>query len=239
MATVIFNNPTILFDELDITAAQSAVAVAAGAEAQDDTVFGDDTRSNKGGLKTVELSGEGFYNANTSLDNKFFVNTGGAGVPVTIVPEAIAVGGVSYFINASNSQYTPYQGSVGDLLKFSFTAMARKSNLIQGQVEYTNTAIASGNSTGDQIGAITSAQKMYAVVHCTSGTGTLDIDVESDDNSGFTSAVTRGSFTQLTAAGSELISISGPVTDDYWRINFTIGGGSPSFTFVVSLGIGD
>ena len=241
MATVIFNDPSIFYSSLDVSAAHTAVAIGAGAEALDDTAFGDDTRSNKGGLKTVDISAEGYYNANTSLDAVYFNAIGGSQV-LTVVPETIAVGGVSYFIDSFGSSYNPIAGSVGELLKFNIQALNQKSNLIRGIVDYNATAGSSSASTGSQLGAVATGKKIYAAVHCTAASGsspTLDIDVQSDDNGSFTSAVTRTSFTQLVATGSEMISQIGPFTDDYWRINFTIGGGSPSFTFTVSLGIGD
>ena len=31
--------------------------------------------------------------------------------------------------------------------------------------------------------------------------------------------------------------VAGPITDQYWRVSWTISGSTPSFTFVVSLGI--
>ena len=59
--------------------------------------------------------------------------------------------------------------------------------------------------------------------------------MQSDDNSGFTSATNRITFTQATGVTSELLSVAGAITDDYWRLSYTIVGGS--FTFAVALGI--
>jgi len=67
---------------------------------------------------------------------------------------------------------------------------------------------------------------------------TLDVIVESDDNSGFTTAVTRGTFAQATAATSEwLTPVAGAITDDWWRIGYTLGGTITSATFAVFIGI--
>jgi len=71
------------------------------------------------------------------------------------------------------------------------------------------------------------------------GTGTLDVTLEeSDDNSTFT-AVAAGSyagganFTQVTNAAASQQVIFTNVADRkrYLRAKWTIGGGSPSFTF--------
>lgn len=99
---------------------------------------------------------------------------------------------------------------------------------------------ASAAGTGAQLGALSATQEMHAALHVFNADGTsptLDADIESDDNSGFSSAVVRGSFAQKTDIGSEYLTIAGAITDDWWRINFTLGGTSPSFGFAVSLGI--
>jgi hypothetical protein len=77
---------------------------------------------------------------------------------------------------------------------------------------------------------------IYASIHVLSGTGTLDAVVESDNNSGFTTPTTRITFTQATGITGEWKTLEGPVTDDYWRLNYTIGGDGP-FSFVVFFGI--
>jgi hypothetical protein len=61
--------------------------------------------------------------------------------------------------------------------------------------------------------------------------------LESDDNGSFTGATTRHTFAQNTAISSEWASVAGAVTDDYWRISWTVGGGSPDFTVVCAAGI--
>ena len=82
---------------------------------------------------------------------------------------------------------------------------------------------------------------MYAGLHITAASGTtptLVVKVQSDDNAGFTSATDRITFTSANSIGGQWSSVAGAVTDDYWRVTWTVGGTSPSFTFVVALGIG-
>ncbi len=98
----------------------------------------------------------------------------------------------------------------------------------------------SSSGTGRQIGAVSSTQTLYAALHVISASGTsptLDVKVQSDDNSGFTSATDRITFTQATDVTSEWGSVGGAITDDYWRITYTVGGTSPSFAFAVTAGI--
>lgn len=110
--------------------------------------------------------------------------------------------------------------------------------MVTGKVLYPDvTAItSSGNSTGIQLGAISSDQTLWALLVVLAASGTLDVTVESDDNSGFTSATTRLTFAQKTAIGAQLLSLAGPQTDDYWRIAFTAGS-TPNFTALVVAGI--
>jgi len=102
---------------------------------------------------------------------------------------------------------------------------------------------ASGNGSEVELGAVGATESIYAALHCISitadsGTPTLDVEVESDAT-GFASATSRIAFAQLTAAGSEWKSAAGAITDDYWRVKWTIGGGAtnPSCLFIVSFGI--
>jgi hypothetical protein len=61
--------------------------------------------------------------------------------------------------------------------------------------------------------------------------------VESDDNGSMTSATTQITFPQKTFVTSEWLSAAGAITDDYWRVGYTIGGSTPSFNFAVVVGI--
>jgi len=83
---------------------------------------------------------------------------------------------------------------------------------------------------------------MYAALHVVNyndgaTSPTLDIDIERDDNAGFSSASTEASFTQATGITSEWVTSAVASADDYWRVTWTIGGtGSPSFDFWVGIG---
>jgi len=82
-----------------------------------------------------------------------------------------------------------------------------------------------------------SFQPPSCVIAASGTTPTLDVTIESDDAEGMASATTRLTFTQATATTSEWQELAGAVTDDWWRAAWTIGGGSPSFTAVVVVGI--
>lgn len=81
---------------------------------------------------------------------------------------------------------------------------------------------------------------MYVALHVLSVSGTtpsLTVIVQSDDNVGFTTPTIRISFTAATEVGAQWGSVAGALTDDYWRISYTISGTNPVFAFAVSAGV--
>ena len=243
MANHVLTDQRIFVDDYEITGDSNAVAIEYGAELKDCTVFGDDTRTNKGGLKTVQVQVSGFYDAATQ-DAEIFGNVGLSDKPISICAEGGAVGDAAYFFNAVGGEYSLGE-SVGELNKFEMGAGAMGS-LVRGVMAY-NAADTAETSTGvgsaHQLGAVSSSQRLVAVLHVleSSGSGdqTFDVIVESDDNAGFTSGITQITFTQATTAGtSQLIELDGANADDYYRASFTIAGtGSPSFKFVLLFGV--
>ena len=68
-------------------------------------------------------------------------------------------------------------------------------------------------------------------------TPTVTFKLQSDDNASFTSPTDRITFTDITAIGSDFQSVAGAITDDYWRLNYTISGTNPSFGIHATIGI--
>lgn len=105
-------------------------------------------------------------------------------------------------------------------------------------------AQATGGRPAQTLGAVTAAQKVYAQQHILSVSGTnptLDTMVESDgadDWAGLeTARITFDQETDLTA-GFQRKVISGPITDDWWRGMFTVGGtNNPLFRVRLIVGI--
>jgi hypothetical protein len=196
-----------------------------------------------GGLKTatVDLSLMTELSA-TGHELDAFTNLGVADVPHSIVSNS-ADGSTAYLMRGIPLSYTPFEGNVGELAmtrisgKSSTGPMARGALLHPGSASRTS----SSTGTGRQLGAVSSTKTMYAALHVLSVSGTnptLDVIVQSDDNAGFTTATSRITFTQRTTAGTYAWgSVAGPVTDDYWRVSYTIGGtATPTFAFAVTAG---
>ncbi len=241
MATQVVQNSKIWLDQFNLSSDLNSLAIDYSAEMLDDTVFGDDTRSNKGGLKKVSMSMAGFWQAGTDLVDEVLFSTlfSVADAPCSISPEAGASGERAFLFQSIVGEYGQ-SGSIGDLYKFTATAQGT-GKLIRGLVGINSTVTASGNGTGYQLGAVSSTQKLYAALHVigpvTGTSPTLDVIIQRDDNAGFTSPATALTFTQATAKASQWLELAGAVTDDYFRVNYTVGGTTPSFPFVVTFGV--
>ena len=78
-------------------------------------------------------------------------------------------------------------------------------------------------------------------MHVTAASGTdptLDVTIDSDDNSDMTTPTNRLTFAQVVGVGSEgPISAAGTITDEWWRVEYAITGTDPSFDVAILLGI--
>lgn len=218
----------------------NALALDYGAEAKDDTTFGAGTRANLGGLKTIAASAEGFITFGADTIDEYLFSKVSVGDELFSASPAGVEGEPGFSFLAVHAQYNPGE-AVGEIIKFGLKANANGAPFVRGTVMLNGTKTATGNGTARQLGAVGATQRLYAGLHVFTVSGTtptLDATVKSDDGVGFASPTTRITFAQKTARGFEwATSVAGPITDDWWRIDYTIGGGSPSFLFAVIVGI--
>ncbi len=212
------------------------------AEQQDNTALEHTARSREAGLLMAALQMEGFYSAGVgAIDAVLNGYHALADVPVTVCPIEAAAEGSRCFTFQADVADINRSGAVGDLLKIS--AGAEQSGgipLARGQLLHNATRSASGNGSAWQLGALSATQRLVAALHILTADGTtpsLTVKVQSDDNSGFTSATDRITFSAKDAIGYDWGSVSGAITDDYWRASFSISGTLPSFVFVLAAGI--
>lgn len=152
-------------------------------------------------------------------------------------------GSVAYLMRGINLSYTPISGTVGELAMGQVSGATSSGPVVRGKLLHPSSTARTSSSTGTgrQLGAVASGKAMYAALHVLSVSGTnptLDVKVQSDDNSGFTTATDRITFSQADDVGSQWGSVAGAVTDDYWRVSYTIGGtDTPTFAFAVTCGL--
>lgn len=238
MAVSVLTDCKIWMSAFDVSGDHNKIAVAYSSDVKDITKFGDSTRSHMGGLRGAGVSGGGHWQAGTSGIDTILQARIGTSPAITISPTTGADGEPAYFMSALLAKYQ-IGAQVGDVHPFGLNASAA-SQLVRGTIMHNATRTATGGATARQLGAVSASQRLYASLHVTAVSGTspsLTASIASDDNLAMTSDTERLTFAAVTAVGSEFASVAGPITDDYWRVNTLISGTSPSFTFVVAVGI--
>jgi hypothetical protein len=242
MAKSILTDVRLFALGVDLTSASNKVELSSEVEEKDVTNYASGGyKEVLGGIASSTIQAEGQWEAGdaTKVDDHSWSALGTVG-PWTVVPTAATVGSLAYFTNALRCDYG-LGASVGDVAPWSGKA-AGSWPVARGQIAHPpGTARSStGTGTGVQLGAVATGRRLYAALHVLSASGTtpsITVRVESDDNSGFTTPTTQATFTAATAAGGQIIRASGPITDNWWRVAWTISGTTPSFTFVAALGI--
>ena len=231
----------------DLTGFSNKVDFSEEFEDLDKTTFGSGGAHERvGGLADVTATIEGLWQAgDTSMpDDALWGELSGYQTALTVVPTSGASGSLAYLSRMMVKAYKP-GGDVGKLLAWT-ADLAGNWQAAQGKILHPQgtARTSSGSGTGYQLGALSATQAMYVCLHvfsvtADSGSPTLTVTVESDDNSGFTSAATQATFTAATARSGQTKKVSGAVTDNWWRVSWVVGGGAtnPSFLFAVSAGI--
>lgn len=126
----IYRYPKFSFAGNDVSTQLRSLAFNQSAEEQDDTAFGDDTRSSAGGLKRWGFEGEGHqsFGTTTQFDVAFATRVGKTGA-VLFRPYATATGTVDktnpkYTGTGLLTSYPPAQGAVGDQLVVPFSIVS-------------------------------------------------------------------------------------------------------------------
>lgn len=248
MATFILGpNSRLYWDAYDMSSDLKEGSFEIGVEGLDKTAWGDSTRVKRAGLFAITISAAGYQQHDATaiaVDDRLSADLGVADSIVAMGSNVSAEGDVMYVAKSVLASYSPLGGAVGDLSGFGFSAESSgrwfRGKLLADKASRTS----SSNSTGVQLGTIASTKNMHASLHVFSASGTsptLDVIVESDDNSGFSTATTRLTFAQATDVGSQFLGpTAGPGgSDDWWRVAWTIGGtDTPTFSFAVVFGDG-
>lgn len=234
----VLTDALILFAGYNLSGDLNAVGVDLEAGEETDTAFGDTFQSRPGGqMADVKLAVAGWYqSAAVNAPDPQTVNAvAAAGVDVTVA-DTSGTGATAYMMELAGGKYH-HGDKVGSVMPFSFDGSGSSGvGACRGRLLLPVTSL-SGNTTGTgyQLGAVGAAQKLFTTIHCTVAGTTADVIVESDDNSGFTSATTRSTTTITAVGGTTVAQVSGPVTDDYWRVRVATVTGT--FSLAAAVGI--
>lgn len=240
----VLTDARIYLETVDLTGFSNKVELQSSAVDLDKTTFASGGWMERaGGLFDSQAALDGFFQATdlTMPDDTFWANLGVTGTALTVLPTSGAVGSLAYLGKVLEVEYKP-GGQVGQLLGWSATCKGNTA-LARGQILHPQgtARTSSGNGTGVQLGAVTSAQRMYANLHVMSisgtGTPTITVALQSNVDNTFGSPTTRLTFNADTALDGQALSVLGPITDTWWRVTWTISGTTPSFLFAVAAGI--
>lgn len=242
MAKQVWTGVAYFVGDANLTSQGNQLSFESMVEEKDVTTWGSGgAKEVIGGLESVAITGGGFVDYGSAWDaDREFYDGKRLVVPHSIGPSnsGYAVAAPAYVVKALGTDIKLFT-SIGEVLPWSLSASG-SSQTGHGAFLYSpaSAITGTGNGTAVQVGAVASGKSMLAALHvvATTGSPTLDVVVQSDDNSGMTSATDRITFTQATAKGSQFKSVAGAITDDYWRVKLTFGG-TGSITVAVAVGV--
>ncbi len=242
MATHAALDVTTWLGGYDLTGDSNKTEFGIEVDPQVDSAYGDRGMSRVGGLESVALQSNGWWQAGPgAVDPALIANLGSALTPITVADDPTE-SQVAYFLQSRQFSYQMF-GEVGSVVPFSLQAQAAKGNgalsagAVRGRILKTKANVSATGATGTayQLGAAASGQYLYAVFHVFSAGTTITAVVESDDANTFASATTRITFGPITTAGGTWgVRLAGPITDDWYRLRVTAITG----TFQIAAAVG-
>jgi hypothetical protein len=242
--------PTVLLDariyleSADLTGWSNKVETMLSVADEDVTNFASGGwKQRTGGEFDTDVSVEGFFEQLdvSRPDDMFWANLGSNQAALTVAPTSGAAGVLAYLSRVQVMDYKP-GGAVGKVLAWS-SSLKGNWPFVRGLILHPQGTprTSTGTGTGFQIGAVGAAQRMYACLHVLSVAGTtpsITVALQSSVDNTFSSPTTRLTFAADTALDGQALSVLGAITDQWWRVAWTISGTTPSFLFAVSAGIG-
>jgi len=226
VAELVVDNAFCYLGAHDFTGDIKQWSMDGGSEVKDKTTFRNNgARKYRMGLFTTVMSMSGFADlSEDGQDVHLFTPYAARSSRVVTVGNVETEGQPCCMTQQLKAAFNPGGGGpVGELSAFAMTGAAAdgvpgiRGVLLkeQGSVSATGAI-----GTGVQLGAASATQYLYSTLHLLGTAGTsVTVVVESDDNAGFSSATTRGTFGPLTAVGGNwLTPVIGPFTDSYWRL---------------------
>lgn len=246
MGRFVLANTRLFMAGADLTTVNNKVELAAEAEEKDCTAFtasGEVWKEVLGGLRSTSMNASGQWEADDTalgkIDDTAWTTLGSV-TPVSACPATAAVSSLDWFTGFLRTNYQ-LGGAVGDVAPWSANGSGNWP-LVRGVVAHDpgTARTATGNGTSIQLGAVPSNKQLYAALHVLSVSGTtpsLTVTIQTDNATGFPSSATALTFSAANAKGGQILRTAGPITDDWVRASWTISGSSPSFLFLVSVGI--
>jgi hypothetical protein len=243
MSKFILKNVRPFAGGADLTTRSNRFEIAMEAESKDTTAFvpsGDVWHEELPGIKTVTVDGAGQWEAGdlSMVDDSMFGLLGSIN-PLTLAPAGAVDGSLAY-LTAFNRQAYNLGGSVGDVVPWSghwvgSWALA-KGIILHPPAQRT----ATGSGTILQLPAGGRGTVARGTLHVTGVSGTTPSvtgTIKSAALVGFGSPTTRLTFNAQTAIGGQVFRIAGPITDTFYRFDYTISGTTPNLLIMSAVGV--
>lgn len=238
MAAFTLLDAFVFLNALDLSGESNEVMLNLEANMLESQTFGDTWAEQTAGLKSGSCEVKGFLDTGMTSDYNAYLQ-------ILLGPNAEAVtlgaeqteGSPAYLFQGKRSKYE-WGGAHGELTPVA-VSMPATGKVVRGKLfkERGSVSATGALGTGIQLGAVGAAQYLYATFHVFSAGTTITAVVESDDNSGFTTATTRATIGPLTTTGGTYITpVAGAITDDYWRFRVTAITGTFSVAGAIAIG---
>jgi len=242
MGKYVIANGKILLNGYDLSGDHNQIGLSVTREEREVTTFGKAGVQRIAGIQSFDVSGSGFFEAGTGkIDTVIAPQLGTSSVELTILPQNATIGSKGFLSRINTFEYAP-GGSVGDAMGFTFAGKGEGHVLVEGTVLKVGSVTANGTTTGFDLGYST-RYPMYATLHVTATSGTggtqeLDVWIQSDNSSEFSSPTTRITFTVAGAVVTSQLASStlSSSTDTWWRASWESAGTNEGFTFYVTAG---
>lgn len=236
MTTHVLDDVQVFHDEFDLTGISNSISLPFDADPLDVTNFGSGGwREFKQGLKMGQVELGAFYDT-AGTDAALYDSVGASGV--TSVATSSTAGVQAWLMQSVGFSHT-LGGAVGEIGRAD-TRWSSTGKITSGALLVPKTV---ESSTGDdgtafQLGALSSTETLWAHLHvfAVTGGGTLGVTVRSDTQEAFGGTpATQITFTNATDVTSERSSKAGAVTDDWWRVTWTLDTGTATFAVVAGI----
>lgn len=236
MAPFALTDATIWLNQYDLTGYSNGISGDDAVQDLPTTTFASQAVKERiGGLGSFDGTIDAYLDYADDASHEAVYTTKGVGGTVTTLTPFGDDGTVAFLCTSLVKNYRP-TGKVGEVAALSFDLGSdNKYGLIGGTLLLPKQSLTGNTSgTGAQLGTVSASRRLYTTIHCFTAGTTATVIVESDDNSGFTSATTRSSTVVTAVGGTFVTPVSGAITDDWWRVRV----GTVTGTFVLAAAVG-
>jgi hypothetical protein len=231
---------TILVDAFDLSGQSNNLAIQAATNQLEVTPF--QSAAKQFITEPVEgsMTHGGYFNGGLAgeIEKVLYDRLGTGSAYVTALLNTAVTACPAYVCPATQGSQFQIQSTPVGIITLNAQWMAG-SGMLRGIRVHGSQVLATGPQPYIDLGAI--GTNGYAILHATSSGGTAtnaQVAVKSDDNTGFATPTTHGTFT-YSGEGAALMTITGTI-DRYVLVDVTSMGGATSLTFtvvIVSFGV--